>query len=180
MEEGQKTEETKGNVDTNLQFLGEIASFKDSENPTQSDTKRTKGLRGKKKAMVEALRSTLGVVMGACKKVGINRDTHYAWLKEDERYARACEEIQDLLLDFGENALLVLMQEKNPQAIVHFAKTKLKKRGYGESLEVKQEIKDSRLEVEIVYTDVNKLKEVKNEVSDNNSVPLHGASVPAK
>jgi transcriptional regulator of acetoin/glycerol metabolism len=40
-----------------------------------------------KKAMIEALEQSLGIVTTACKKVGINRKTHYDWLKTDEDYA---------------------------------------------------------------------------------------------
>ena len=42
-----------------------------------------------KKAMIEALEQSLGIVTTACKKVGINRKTHYDWLKNDEDYAAA-------------------------------------------------------------------------------------------
>ena len=35
--------------------------------------------------MLEALEKTLGVVTSACKIVGIDRTTHYQWLKDDAR-----------------------------------------------------------------------------------------------
>jgi hypothetical protein len=55
-----------------------------------------------KKAMIEALEKSLGVVTTACKQVGIARQTHYNWLKEDEQYKAAVDEISDVDLDFEE------------------------------------------------------------------------------
>jgi len=40
-------------------------------------------LSPKKKAMVEALTKALGIVKMACESVGISRQTHYNWLKDD-------------------------------------------------------------------------------------------------
>jgi ATP-dependent Lhr-like helicase len=44
-----------------------------------------------KKAMLEALEKTLGVVSTACKIVDISRTTHYRWLEEDPEYADLIE-----------------------------------------------------------------------------------------
>ena len=54
-----------------------------------------------KKAMLEALEKSLGVVTSACKSVGVGRTTHYMWLKEDEKYKQAVESIEDIALDFA-------------------------------------------------------------------------------
>jgi hypothetical protein len=59
----------------------------------------------KKKAMIEALEMSLGVVTTACKQVGISRDTHYRWLTEDESYKTEVESIGDMALDFAESNL---------------------------------------------------------------------------
>ena len=48
-----------------------------------------------KRATVEALEKALGVVSVACRAVGISRDTHYRWLREDEDYKVFC--VLDLL-----------------------------------------------------------------------------------
>ena len=42
-----------------------------------------------KKAILEALESSLGVVTSACKKVGIGRTIFYEWLKTDEDFSKA-------------------------------------------------------------------------------------------
>jgi len=107
-----------------------------------------------KKAMVEALEKTLGIVTTAAKMVGIDRTTHYLWLKEDETYKEAVEGINDMAIDFAESQLNVLMQgathevvtnrgdiveikdAPNPSSIIFYLKTKGKKRGYVEKQEV--------------------------------------------
>ena len=48
-----------------------------------------------KKAMLEALEKSLGVVSTAAKIVGINRSTHYDWLANDEEYAQAVSDIEN-------------------------------------------------------------------------------------
>jgi hypothetical protein len=58
-----------------------------------------------KKAMLEALEKSLGVVTTACKSVGIGRTTHYMWLDEDPEYRRNVESISDIAVDFAESSL---------------------------------------------------------------------------
>jgi hypothetical protein len=97
-------------------------------NKTQSDTK--------KKAMIKALESSLGVVTTACKQVGIGRDTHYRWVREDMDYAAAVQDLSNVTLDFAESKLHEQIMEGNTAAIIFFLKTKGKVRGYIERSEV--------------------------------------------
>lgn len=83
-----------------------------------------------KKAMIEALEKALGVVTTACKNVGIHRDTHYRWLKEDEEYKRQVEELSDVAIDFAESQLFKQIKEGNTTATIFYLKTKGKNRGY--------------------------------------------------
>lgn len=55
-----------------------------------------------KKAMIEALNKNLGVITLACKEVGICRQTHYDWYKEDEQYRKAVDDVENTALDFAE------------------------------------------------------------------------------
>jgi hypothetical protein len=107
-----------------------------------------------KKAMLEALEKTLGIVTTAAKLAGIERNTHYTWLKEDEQYKESVEAITDMAIDFAESQLNILMQgashevvtnrgdiveikdAPNPSSIIFYLKTKGKKRGYVEKQEV--------------------------------------------
>ena len=51
-----------------------------------------------KRAMIEAMEKSLGIVTSACKVVGIARQTHYEWMKKDEDYKSAIEAVADIAL----------------------------------------------------------------------------------
>ena len=89
-----------------------------------------------KKAMLEALEKSLGVVTTACKSVGIGRTTHYMWLDEDPEYRAAVESISDIAVDFAESSLHKQIKDGNPTSTIFFLKTKGKKRGYVERQEI--------------------------------------------
>jgi hypothetical protein len=86
----------------------------------------------KKQAMLEALERSLGIVTTACNAVGINRSTHYDWMRKDPEY----KSIEDRTLDFAESHLHKLIREGNPAATIFFLKTKGKGRGYVERQEI--------------------------------------------
>lgn len=90
-----------------------------------------------KKAMLDALDKTLGVVTPACEMVGISRDTHYRWLKVDESYQEAVNMLENKMLDIAESKLYKQITEKeNLTAMLFYLKTKGKNRGYVERQEV--------------------------------------------
>jgi hypothetical protein len=88
-----------------------------------------------KKAILEALEKSLGVVTTACKKVGIGRTQYYNWLKDDEEFAKEVDDIQNVALDFAESQLHKQIGEGNTSATIFYLKTKGKKRGYIERVE---------------------------------------------
>ena len=88
-----------------------------------------------KKAMIEALEKSLGIVTTACKMVGINRDTHYSWLNSDTEYKRKVEGIADIALDFAESQLHKQISNGEISSTIFYLKTKGKKRGYIERVE---------------------------------------------
>lgn len=90
----------------------------------------------KKAAMIKALEKCMGVVTTAAKKVGIERTTHYRWIKDDDQYKRQVEDIQNVVLDFAESALYKMVENHNPAATLFLLKTKGKKRGYIERQEI--------------------------------------------
>ena len=92
-----------------------------------------------KKAMIEALEKSLGIVTTACKIVGINRSTHYDWLKDDDEYKQAVESIEDIAIDFAESKLHKQIENGDTTATIFYLKTKAKKRGYIERNETKHE-----------------------------------------
>tara|TARA_Y100001937_G_scaffold124774_1_gene190163 strand:- start:356 stop:709 length:354 start_codon:yes stop_codon:yes gene_type:complete len=90
----------------------------------------------KKQAMLQALEKSLGVVTVACKQSDIPRSTYYKWLKEDQEFAKAVKEIENIALDFAESQLHSQMRDGNTSATIFYLKTKGKKRGYVERQEL--------------------------------------------
>jgi hypothetical protein len=90
----------------------------------------------KKKLLLEALEKSLGVVSTACESAGVSRDTHYRWLKEDEKYKATVEELDNVALDFAESQLYGNIRKGDTTAIIFFLKTRGKKRGYIERQEI--------------------------------------------
>jgi hypothetical protein len=97
-------------------------------NLTKTDTQ--------KNAMLQALQSSLGVVSTACKQVGISRQTHYEWMREDMEYASSVKDLENVTLDFAESKLHELIFEGNVESVNFFLKTKGKVRGYIERSEI--------------------------------------------
>ncbi len=112
----------------------------------------------KKEAMIEALEKHLGVVTSACKTVGIDRTTHYRWLKEDEAYKEATDDIDNVSLDFAESQLFKQIRDGNTTATIFFLKTRGKNRGYVERQEwTGKDGKDlPQLQVQVISPDESK------------------------
>ena len=115
-----------------------------------------------KRAMIEALEKSLGIVTTACKAIGIHRSTHYEWLAKDEDYKAEVESIIEVTLDFAESQLHKQINEGNTSATIFFLKTKGKKRGYIERQEL--EVIDHDIDFSnITEEDLRNFIESKNE-----------------
>jgi len=95
----------------------------------------------KKESLLKALEQSLGVVTVACKKADIPRSTYYKWLNEDSKFAKQVNDIENVALDFAESQLHKQIADKSTAATIFYLKTKGKKRGYIEKIEVDQETK---------------------------------------
>lgn len=93
-----------------------------------------------KKAMIEALEKSLGVVTTAAKSVGIDRSTHYKWYEKDAGYKAAVDSIADIALDFAESQLHKQIQNGEVSSTIFYLKTKGKKRGYVERTEIAADV----------------------------------------
>lgn len=82
------------------------------------------------------MEKSLGIVSTAAKMVGIDRSTHYKWMKDDEEYKEAIHSISESVVDFAESHLYKLIKEGNPASTIFFLKTKGKERGYIERQEI--------------------------------------------
>lgn len=94
-----------------------------------------------KKAMIEALQQSLGIVTDACRVVGIARQTHYRWMQEDAEYKEAVDDINEIALDYAESKLYKAIEKGEVTANIFYLKTKGKKRGYIERQEIDNTLK---------------------------------------
>ena len=109
-----------------------------------------------KKALIEALEKSLGVVTTACKRVGVGRTTYYDWYNNDKEFKARVDDLQNVALDFAESQLHRQIAENNTSATIFYLKTKGKHRGYVERTE-HTGIEGTKLfEVEILKSEDNK------------------------
>ena len=90
----------------------------------------------KKKAMMEALEKSLGVVTQACKIASVSRTQYYQWLKDDPEFKKQTDDISEIAIDFAESILHSLISKKSVPCTIFYLKTKGKKRGYVETQEL--------------------------------------------
>lgn len=110
-----------------------------------------------KKAIIEALEKTLGVVTPACKAVGISRTTFYQYVKEDPDFAAAVAETENAALDFAETALYKQIKRGVPSATIFYLKTKGRKRGFIENPKNEEPEKAKEMTEEEVKSVLKKL-----------------------
>jgi hypothetical protein len=89
-----------------------------------------------KKEVLKALEKSLGIVTVACRNSSVSRTQFYVWLKEDEDFARAVKDMDNLALDFAESKLHEQISNNIPTSTIFYLKTKGKKRGYVERQEI--------------------------------------------
>lgn len=102
-----------------------------------------------KKEILEELEKHNGIVTSACASIGLARSTFYKWKEDDEEFAKAVDELQEVAIDFVESKLMekikgvnvqgkedVYFQPPSDTAIIFYLKTKGKKRGYVEKQEI--------------------------------------------
>ncbi len=90
----------------------------------------------RKQRMMECLKKSMGNITLACESSGVSRQTHYDWLKDDENYKKANDDLPDIILDFLENALYKKVQAGDTTAIIYGLKSKGRKRDWQEKQEV--------------------------------------------
>ena len=89
-----------------------------------------------KKALIQALEKSLGIVTTACKQVGIGRTTFYNYYNDDLEFRKQVDDIANMSLDFAESKLLEQIKDNSTAATIFYLKTKGKKRGYVERQEI--------------------------------------------
>lgn len=89
-----------------------------------------------KKALIQALEQSMGIVTNACKLVGLNRSTFYEYYNNDKVFANEVDSMQNYVIDFAETKLLENIKDKKETSIIFYLKTKGRGRGYIERKEV--------------------------------------------
>ena len=90
----------------------------------------------KKKAIIQALEKSLGVVTTACKQVGIGRTIFYEWYKKDNEFKKQVDDLSNVAKDFVESQLFKQIQDGIPTSTIFYLKTKAKDRGYIERQQI--------------------------------------------
>lgn len=101
-----------------------------------------------KKALIQAMEKSLGVVTTACKVAGLDRGTYYNYYNSDLEFKNKCDDIENIVLDFAESQLHKQIKGGNPTSTIFFLKTKGKKRGYFEK-QVNENINSGMLKIEV-------------------------------
>lgn len=102
----------------------------------------------RKRAMIEALEKTMGIVVQACRIVGLDRGIHYDWYNTDKDYKSKVDSVKDIALDFAESALMKQIKEGNPTSTMYYLNNQGKSRGYNLPKETQQT--SDTLEYELV------------------------------
>lgn len=126
---------------------------------------------GAKLDMLIALDYSLGMVVSAAKMAKTDRTNHSRWLKKDPDYKEKVELITESKKDFVESKIYEQIASGNTTMIIFFAKTKLRDRGYGESIEIvnNTELRDDARKMaddELFNSIANNMKTVRDILND--------------
>lgn len=89
-----------------------------------------------KKIFIEALGKALGIVSSACKLSGLSRAQVYKWRKDDEAFAAAMDDTDNIAIDFAEQQLMKNIKSGKEASCIFFLKCRAKARGYVEKQEI--------------------------------------------
>ena len=102
-----------------------------------------KELTEKQQEFIDRFADEFGLnVKRTCEAVGIARQTYYRWLECDnsDTFRVAVEDATEGMKDDVEQAMYSKMiADENVPLMIHFSKTKMRERGYGEHQTVKHE-----------------------------------------
>ena len=110
---------------------------------------QTNKIQRHKRALIKAMEQTMGIVTQACKIAKLNRSTFYEYYNNDPEFAKACDECQDIALDFVESKLIKRIEKGDTTGIIFYLRTKGKHRGYLQTNSIVTE--DSNGTVQPVY-----------------------------
>lgn len=83
-----------------------------------------------KKALLEALEKSMGIVSQACRKVGISRTAYYDYYNNDTEFKKKVDDLSNVALDFAESKLMENISKNKETSIIFYLNNKGKVRGY--------------------------------------------------
>jgi hypothetical protein len=86
----------------------------------------------KKELFLESMAKAFNITE-ACLASGIGRRTYYGWLNTDPSFKKACEDVQESLLDHVESKVINAINKDSIEMIKWYLDHKGKSRGYGQS-----------------------------------------------
>lgn len=96
---------------------------------------------GQKTLLIEQLRRT-PIIQVACEKIGVGRASYYRWRKDDEDFAKACDEAMtegvELVSDLAESKLINAIKEQNHGAISFWLRHRHP--AYAEKLQIRAKV----------------------------------------
>ncbi|MCA9497123.1 MAG: hypothetical protein KC589_09330 [Nanoarchaeota archaeon] len=116
-----------------------------------------------KEKFIQKLDEAKGIVAYACSSTGIARRTYYNWIKEDEWFREACEDITEMVKDIVEAKLLTNINEGKETSVIFYLKTKAKDRGYVERQEIEHSMQlvEDTVHLELKSNNIRKAIEQK-------------------
>jgi len=133
-----------------------------------STSNHSKGAVAKRKAVfLEVYEKAMCNMSLACRQMGIDRATAYAWTRNDPDFRALVDELQETRIDFVENALDKQVRAGNMTAICFYLKCRAKHRGYVERQELTgadggpMQILDGELSQEALKSAMRKIMEDK-------------------
>ena len=99
-----------------------------------------------KDRILKALESSLGVITTALKATDLSRTNFYKWLQEDEEFAKAVSEVQNIENDFIKSKYYECVKDKVPSVVIHAAKTRL---GWNETNKIDLTSGDEKIKINI-------------------------------
>jgi hypothetical protein len=99
-----------------------------------------------KDRILKALESSLGVITTALKATELSRTNFYKWLQEDEEFAKAVSEVQNIENDFIKSKYYECVKDKVPSVVIHAAKTRL---GWNETNKIDLTSGDEKIKINI-------------------------------
>lgn len=133
---------------------------KSGRRPGMVSGEMLRSIIGTQRDFIEALEVSKGIILDACRAVGVTRSCYDKWLKQYPDFRMACDIIKEEQIDFVESKLLQNIDDCREASINFYLGTKGKDRGYVSRTEkVTKEVTDfDDKDKEIMDAMIDKMK----------------------